>query len=163
MGRLRDKYVSDAKGMIKEDAALAAGRRIAGGDFSAANIFPIIHWKSSRTLPLIKSNRDAEISDALGLAVSAKTPRAAMATLRGLRGVDVPVASAILTTINPERYTVIDRRALATLGVRRSTPTIDDYLIYLEFCTAKAAEFSVSLRDLDRALWQAADYDTASA
>jgi hypothetical protein len=151
--------------MVKEEAALAAGRRIAERDFNRTDLLTIVRWKSSRPLGLVKSNQKGEISDALRLAVDAKTPRVAMATLCGLRGVGVPVASAILTMIDPQRYTVIDRRALWTLGVRRQGDdgwpdlalTIDDYLGYLDFCRARSTELGISLRDLDRALWQAAD------
>lgn len=140
--------------MAREEAASAAGRKIAERCFNPANLTPIIRWKSSRPTGLIGSNRDEDISDALRLAIDAKTPRSAVAVLCGLRGVDVPVASAILAMINPDKYTVIDFRALETLDVRRSSPTIDDYLDYLAFCQATAATHGVTLRNLDRALWQ---------
>jgi hypothetical protein len=90
----------------------------------------------------------------LRLAVSARTERASVAVLKGLHGVDVPVATAILTAIDQDRYTVIDVRALESLGVKIPFPTIDDYLEYLLYCKSKAAEWGVSLRTLDRALWQ---------
>jgi hypothetical protein len=66
----------------------------------------------------------------------------------------VPVASAILTTIDPERHTVIDFRALEALGCKSKDRTIDFYLVYLEACQSLAKTHRVSLRKLDRALWQ---------
>ncbi|MGH7014763.1 MAG: hypothetical protein ACREEL_11530 [Stellaceae bacterium] len=152
--QLRNEYVSDKKEMAREEAAFAAGRKIAAGDFSRVNLMPIIRWKSSRPTGLVGSNLDEDISDALRLAVDAKTPRSAVSVLCGLWGIDVSVASAILATIDPDRYTVIDVRALETLGVRKQSPTTDDYLDYLAFCHASRAAHGVTLRNLDRALWQ---------
>jgi len=63
--------------------------------------------------------------------VSAKTERAAVAVLLGLQGVQVPVASAILTAIYPERYTVIDFRALEALGSNTADYSVNFYLTYL--------------------------------
>ena len=63
------------------------------------------------------------------------------------------MASAILTAIYRERFTVIDWRALKALDVEKSWLTIDDYLDYLAYCRTKAEKRGVSLRDFDRALW----------
>lgn len=151
----REAYLADENGMGWEREAMEAGRKLAAGDFSRDNLLVIVRWKSPRSLGHIKSNKSCEISDSLRLALDAKTPRAAMAVLCGLRGVEVPMASAILTAIKPARYTVIDRRALKTLGTKQLTPTINNYLDYLRFCDAKAKELDIPLRDLDHALWQA--------
>jgi hypothetical protein len=152
--RLSDEYTSNKEEMEKEEAAFAAGKRISMGDSSRANLMAIVRWKSARSKTLVDSNGDDEINDALRLAVNAKTPRAAVAVLCGLRGVDVPVASAILTTINPKSFTVIDVRALQTLGIRKSSLTVGNYSRYLKFCLHAAASLDVPLRNLDRALWQ---------
>jgi hypothetical protein len=90
----------------------------------------------------------------LRLAVSATTDRAAVAVLVGLRGIDVSVASAILAAIYPDRFTIIDYRALEALGVKRLSPGVEFYLEYLHYCRRLGSEHGVSLRDLDRALWQ---------
>ncbi len=72
----------------------------------------------------------------------------------GLSGVQVPVASAILTVMYPDKYTVIDFRALEALGVVRYTASISLYVEYLAYCRALARKCDVDLRTLDRALWQ---------
>jgi hypothetical protein len=41
------------------------------------------------------------------------------------------MASAILRTIRPENYTVIDVRALESLGVIKTDGSVNDYLSYL--------------------------------
>jgi hypothetical protein len=139
----------------REAAAFAAGRRIAGGGRSRRDLTDIIEWKTrgrgrSRSL----GNSDEEIADALDLALAARTERAATAVLTGLVGVDVPVASAILTAIDPMRFTVIDFRALFSLAVERDTYSVAFYLEYLAACRRIAAEAGTDLRTLDRALWQ---------
>lgn len=138
-----------------DDVALAAGRRIRAGDCGWTNVEDIFKWKTrGRGISRLRRNSDEEIADALSLAVRAKTERAAVAVLLGLRGVDVPVASAILTVTFPERYTVIDFRALEALDNKSSDRSVNFYLAYLDTCRRLAIENNISLRDLDRALWQ---------
>ena len=57
--------------------------------------------------------------------------RSPIAVLCGLTGVNVPVASAILTAIYPSRYTVIDFRALEALGTNTSDRSLRFFLYYL--------------------------------
>lgn len=147
-------YLSDQKEVAREMAAFAAGVRIAHGEHTHDVLDPIIRWKSERPKSLLAGNTDEEVCDSLRLATSATTDRAAVAVLCGLRGVLVPVASAIFTATFPERFTVIDFRALETLGVKLEPPTVEHYLQYLDFCRGKAREMALSLRDLDRALWK---------
>src|ERR1700722_19271718 len=71
-----------------DDAAIAAGRRIRSGGYERSNIEAIFKWKTrGRGISHLLRNSDDEIADALGLALSAKTARAAVAVLLGLRGV----------------------------------------------------------------------------
>jgi len=152
--RLRDRYFDDKSGMKREEAAFEAGRRILGGYYGEDVLAAIFRWKSNRPKALLARNDPADVADALRLATSAATARAAIAVLCGLRGIAVPVASAVMTAVDQERFTVIDFRALQTLGVELESPTIDQYTQYLEYCQAKSQELALTLRDLDRALWQ---------
>lgn len=142
--------------LIEDDTeALQAGHRIAEGDYTRSNVEAIFLWKTNnRGISRLHRNSDVEICDALRLAVNAETERAAIAVLCGLSGVDIPVASAILTAIDPERYTMIDVRALESLGAKKNSHTINSYLAYLAFCRNQACLHAVSLPELDRALWQ---------
>lgn len=118
----RYQYEDDAK-------PLEAGQRIRRGEHSRANLEVIFRWKTGgRGVSRLNRNADMEIADALHLAVHAQTERAAIAVLCGLYGVDVPVASAVLTAIDPVRYTIIDYRALESLGVTDYVATVDLYL-----------------------------------
>lgn len=107
-----------------------------------------------RGISRLARNADTEIEEALRLAVGAKTERAAIAVLCGLVGVHVPVASTVMTAVAPERYTIIDFRALEALGITDYNATVDFYLLYLNACRTLADRHVVSLRMLDRALWQ---------
>jgi hypothetical protein len=59
-----------------------------------------------------------------------------------------------MTAVDPKRYTILDFRALFSLGVERSFNSVGFYLAYLAACRRIAAEAGVDLRTLDRALWQ---------
>jgi hypothetical protein len=139
----------------EDEKAFEAGRRICGGEWTRENLVEIAAWKSKRSLRWIDGNSDFEIADALRLALLAKEPRSAFAVLMGLKGVAVPMASAILTAIDQRRFTVIDYRALGALGV----PDVDYYKLdfylhhYFPACARLATEHGVDLRTLDRALW----------
>jgi hypothetical protein len=148
--------VAERNSFETDDNALSAGKRIQGGEFTRENLNAIFEWKTrGRGRSRIQKNSNAEIADALRLALLAKTDRAAVAVLNGLNGVQIPVASAILTAIDPARFTIIDFRALEALNiVDQPYITIDFYLAYLAVCRRIAKENRVTLRTLDRALWQ---------
>jgi hypothetical protein len=152
---LAARYLAGEKGRQKEERAFEAGARIRCGDCSREPLTIIYKWKTNgRGKRRLAKNSDEEIEDALRLALSAKTERSAIAVLTGLHGVNVPLASAVLTAIDPERYTVIDVRALESLGIKTANRTVSYYLEYLAYCRQKARVWNISLRKLDRALWQ---------
>jgi hypothetical protein len=112
--------------------ALAAGAAILAGDRSRETLMTIVEWKLERdngtyfpSIAHIAENTEDEIAEALDIAVHAKTVRVALGALTSLKGVEVAVASAILTAIYPDRYTIIDVRSLEELGQKQSQPSID--------------------------------------
>jgi hypothetical protein len=136
---------------IAEDA----GRAIAGGDYSVIHFERIVAWKTNgRGRSRLRLNKPEEVRDALWLAHVAKTPRASIAVLMGLHGVDVPVASSVMAMVSPTTHTVIDYRALEALDYDGPNRSLSFYLHYRTYCEKLAAEWDLSLRDLDRALWQ---------
>jgi hypothetical protein len=145
-----------ARYSFEEDTdALSAGADIRSGAYTRQNLERIFEWKTNgRGRSRLRKNSDAEIAEALTLSTSAQTDRCAVAVLMGLNGVRVPVASAVVTAINPERFTIVDFRALEALGVEQPYISIDFYLAYLDACRGIACENNVALRTLDRALWQ---------
>lgn len=144
-----------------ESKVFEVGKRIAAGDHSREHLHSIFTWKTrGRGRSRIDRNSDAEIADAFRLAILAETELCALSVLTGLSGVEIPVASTILTAVNPVKYTILDFRALFSLGIDRTAYTPSFYLSYLDVCRRLARQASealgaeVSLRRLDHALWQ---------
>lgn len=163
--QLADEYWQKAgeKEQQLEKAAFEAGEAIRNGDFTLANLEAIVRWKSERVVHYLIGNSNEKIKRALAIAASPETSTdAAVTALLELHGVDLPVASAILAAIFPERYTVLDFRALEALGHARHD--VRFYEEYLAFCKRLAESNIVQaqsdlpaptpLRTLDRALWE---------
>ena len=163
--QLADEYWQKAgeKEHELEKAAFEAGEAIRNGDFSLTNLEAIVRWKSERVVHYLIGNSNEKIKRALSIAASPETSTdAAVKALLELHGVDLPVASAILAAIFPERYTVLDFRALEALGHARHD--VRFYEEYLAFCNRLAESNIVKpqsdlpaptpLRTLDRALWE---------
>ena len=146
-----------------ERAAFEAGEAIRGGEHTLTNLETIVRWKSERVVHYLIANSSENIKSALAKAASpdAKTEDAIRA-LTGLRGVDISIATAILAAIYPERYTVLDYRALEALGHARHD--VGFYPEYNAFCTRLAECGMVNaqpdmpaptpLHALERGLWQ---------
>ena len=68
----------------------------------------------------------------------------------------MPTASTLLYFAEPDRYPILDVRALESLGEQtpRSTYPVAYWLEYLAACRALALRHRVDLRTLDKALWQ---------
>jgi hypothetical protein len=146
-----------------EKAAFEAGEAIRNGDYTLANLEAIVRWKSERVVQYLIANSTEKIRRALAAATSPQSSTGeAVKALLELHGVDIPVASAILAAIFPERYTVLDYRSLEALGHARHD--VHFYEEYLAFCKRLAESEIVKpqselpaptpLRALDRALWE---------
>jgi hypothetical protein len=163
--QLAEQYWHDAGEREKEleKAAFEAGEAIRGGDYNLPNLETIVRWKSERMVHYLIGNSNENIKSALAIAASpdAKTEDAVNA-LVGLRGIDISIASAILATIYPERYAVLDYRALEALGHARHD--VQFYAEYNAFinrlveCGVIQPQESLPgptpLHALERALWQ---------
>lgn len=140
----------------REKAAIDAGTRIREGSRELADLYEIARWKAPRAAHHIldPKNSNALVKQALDAATATGSAADKVDALDRLVGVNVPMASAILTCIDPRFYTVIDVRALDALNATHRTIGRELYLRYLEFCQSKARELGVELRQLDRALWK---------
>jgi len=162
---LAEQYWEDIgeKDRNLEKEAFEAGRAIRNGEATLANLEAIVRWKSERAVQYLIGNSSEKIRRALAAAASPDaTTETAVKALTELHGVDLPVASAILAAIYPERYSVLDYRTLEALGHARHD--VRFYEEYLSFCKRLAESNIVSpqselpaptpLRTLDRALWE---------
>jgi hypothetical protein len=166
IGQLEQGYLQRAAGIkdggqVDRDAE-AAGARIRDGDRTKTNLDILFRWKhsSSRFLAtLIKvfdSNSPERVTAVLNavheIVESGGDAGDAVTKLVELNGVAVPTASAFLANIYPEKFTVIDILALRSLGV--DDPAIAFYRYYNSECLRLAKENNISMRTLDRALWE---------
>lgn len=146
-----------------EAAAYEAGKAIRNGEYSLTHLEDIVRWKSERVVHYLIANGEAKIRQVLAVAASpASSTRQAVEALMELRGVDLPIASAILAAIDPERYNVLDFRTLEALGHPRHD--VEFYAEYVSFCRRLAERGLVKpqsdlpgatpLHALERALWE---------
>jgi hypothetical protein len=78
-----------------------------------------------------------------------------MAALLELDGVGVPTGSTLLYVAFPNDYPILDVRALESLGAKpRSQYPLAFWLEYLKACREVAKKHGVSVRTLDKALWE---------
>lgn len=127
----------------------------ARGYFTRTEFLRLARWKSPRPTPRYEENTDEEVESLTALAFSTKSERLRIEALTLLRGVQYPVASVMLHFAHADPYPILDYRALEALGVSPApmyTPKF--WLAYTECCRELAAKHAVSMRMLDRALWQ---------
>ena len=112
-------------------------------------------WKSARSRPLVRANAPRAVTAATRTAFGARGEDERLAALLALRGVGVPIASALLHFAMPGRYPILDVRALESLGhTGTASYTVRFWVAYVEACRALATRHAISLRELDKALWQ---------
>jgi len=95
-------------------------------EFTRAEFLVMARWKSARATPHYRRNTAARVRRASRRALAARTERRRLEALTSLSGVSVPVASAILTLIDPARYGVLDIRVwqlLHALGAVDAKPS----------------------------------------
>lgn len=127
----------------------------ARGYYTRAEFIEVCAWKTPRSRPKVASNSEAEVVDATGLALSDVDEGTRMQALLALKGVGVPTASTLLYTAYPADYPILDMRAVESLGVKpRSQYPVAFWLEYLTACREIAHRSQVSIRTLDKALWQ---------
>ena len=146
------RYDYPAEAVIAADLAPAARAR---GNLTRAELITLAEWKSPRIRPRIAANDDAFVEAATRAAFATPDERLRIEVLTLLRGVAWPMASVILHWCHPDRYPVLDYRALWSLGI--DPPPRYDFPLWQAYtgcCRELAARAGVSMRVLDRALWQ---------
>jgi hypothetical protein len=79
----------------------------------------------------------------------------AIGVLGVLRGIGVPVASAVLAIVEPAKYGVIDFRGWRRLfGTEKTAFSVSDYKDYLAELRRLAGELGWRVRDVDEAVWE---------
>ena len=158
---LRRELVRD-----EHPATAALVRELAGvrarGAFTRAEFVRMCRWKSPRAVRLWRANSPARVGTVSRAVLATRSERRRMELLTGLRGVGVPMASAILTLIDPRRYGVLDIRAWQLLFAIRSVTanrrgqgfTIDQWEQYLAALRLHARRLKVSARTVEYTLFE---------
>lgn len=112
-------------------------------------------WKSKRIRSRIASNDEGLVREVTRIALSTPEERLRLHVLLALRGVGWPVASVILHFCHKDRYPILDFRALWSASSKvPSFYTFEFWETYTAFCRETAQRVGVSMRVLDRAMWQ---------
>jgi hypothetical protein len=139
-----------------DDAVAAAGGSARErGFYTKPELVLVCEWKTARSKSRVAQNTAGFVERITGAALATDDERERMAALCVLRGVDVPSASVLLHFAFPDRYPIIDWRALESLGRYESPPySIAYWLAYVDACRGLAQRAGVSMRVLNTALWQ---------
>jgi len=132
------------------------------GSFTRAEFRRMCRWKSPRARPLWEANSADRIRAVSRAVLTTGSERRRMELLTSLRGVGVPVASAILTLIDPRRYGVLDIRAwqlLMATGAVSTNPrgqsfTIAQWEQYLAALRRHARRLGVTARTIEYTLFE---------
>ena len=125
------------------------------GCLTVDQLYEICRWKSKRKAARAKSNPDDFVKEITTFSFSAKCERSRIESLMLLDGVRMPTASVILHFCVDQTYPILDVRALWSLAIEK--PSIYSFSFweeYTEICRTMAKELSMSVRELDMALWQ---------
>ena len=111
-------------------------------------------WKTPRSQPRCASNDAAFVREISSLARTTQSEQMRIQLWTLLAGVKWPTASVFLHFAFPDRYPILDYRALWSLRVTGVPYTFALGQEYTEFCCALARRAGVSMRVLDQALWK---------
>jgi hypothetical protein len=145
--------VDDQERRVVDDIAPSACKR---GYFTKAKFLEVCYWKSPRSRNRCKQNDDDFVQAVTTVALSTPSERLRVEALTLLSGVALPTASVLLHLGHREPYPILDVRALWSLRVDAATVTYNFELweSYVTTCRQLASKAGVTMRELDRALWQ---------
>ncbi len=126
------------------------------GFFNRTDFLILCHWKTPRSKPLIESNTEDFIVEVTRIALSTPVEQLRIEIPTLLKGVSWPTASVLLHFGHTDPYPIIDFRALWSLRMEKppSKYDFDFWWQYVQFSRQLATELEISMRELDRALWQ---------
>lgn len=121
----------------------------------------ICRWKSARAIHHIKANTAEQIHAATSAALRTRSERRRLEALISLKGVSIPMASAVLTLLDPNRYGVIDIRVwqlmhkvgAVTKNERGAGFTFQNWYDFLAVIRLLANTFGVTARRVERTLF----------
>jgi hypothetical protein len=139
-----------------DEAVLAIVPAVKAKGFLAIDEFQTVcRWKTARSQSRCRKNSQGFVREVTQCALSTSAEQLRIEVLTLLTGVGWPTASVILHFFHSEAYPILDFRALWSLNA--DVPRQYDFQFwqgYTDFCRHLANDCGVSMRTLDRALWQ---------
>jgi hypothetical protein len=133
------------------------------GYFRRGEFVRMCRWKSPRARHAFEANTPGRIRAVSRRVLASQDERERMTLLTSLRGVGVPIGSAILTLLDPRRYGVLDIRAWqllfamgsASTNARGQSFTITQWEHYLAALRHYARRLNTTARAIEYTLFLA--------
>ena len=131
------------------------------GFFTKKFLFELFDWKSPRSKGVGKKNTNLYVKQISKKFFHLVGDKERMDCLKKLHGVGIPVASAILTVMDPKNYGVIDYHVWQALFqfeyVREKKDgknlSVKNWLQFLKILRSLAQQHKVNVRDIERTLF----------
>ena len=130
------------------------------GRMRLEDLCAVCDWKAPRAAGHARKNRAQDVREITGLVFRARSERVRVEALQVLHGVSYPTGSVVLHFFHKDTYPILDFRALWSMGIPQpSQYTFEFWWKYVEasrafFALARRHVPSLTMRELDRALWQ---------
>ncbi|MEM9346816.1 MAG: hypothetical protein AAGB26_09390 [Planctomycetota bacterium] len=125
------------------------------GYLTKPDFLMVCDWKTPRTKSRCAENDESYIREISSLALTTASEQLRIEIWTLLFGINWPTASVFLHFAMPDRYPILDFRAIWSLS--STVPkqySFDYWKRYSAFCLAIATENDVSMRTLDQSLWE---------
>lgn len=149
---LANRYNYPGENRVVEHLAPRIRKR---GYLNTFDFLELCKWKTSRTKKRCAENSGELIEAVTRIALTTPCRELQIKILLALRGVSWPTASVILHFGCDNLYPILDYRALWSVGIEApQSYNFELWDAYTKFCRDLAHRHQVTLRVLDRALWQ---------
>jgi hypothetical protein len=140
----------------KEPETVIAPQIKARGYFLQEEFVRLCRWKTPRSRSRVASNPADYIEAITQTALTVPSERLRIEVLLLLNGVRWPTASVVLHFCHADPYPILDVRALWSVGINANPASyrFEFWNEYTQYCRKLARDAQVSMRELDRALWQ---------
>ena len=128
----------------------------AAGHYSPSDFLTVARWKSPRAVRHCEKNTAEFVEAVTRTALSTPNEQLRIEVLTLLQGVDWPTASVLLHFGFEEQYPIVDFRALWSLNAEppKTGYTFEFWWSYVLYCRRIATTYGLTMRTVDRALWQ---------
>jgi len=121
----------------------------------------VCRWKSARAIQHIRANNHHRVRAATAAAMATSSERRRLEALLQLKGVSVPMASAVLMLLYPKRYGVIDIRvwqllyAVGAVSEKRGGTNFSakNWLEFLVILRRLSSKLGVTARAVERTMF----------